>query len=196
MIDQEIRAFVSIELPAELRKMMSDFQAGLKRPGQGFVRWVKPESVHLTLKFLGNIKPGQAESIKKELCDIVKDNKAFSIVTAHTGCFPNLKSARVFWLGLEGDLDTLLKLQGQIDEALSRVGFAKENRPFTAHLTLARIKEDCSMVDRMEFAELVKGVSFPRPFTMKVDTVSLMRSKLTPAGAVYTRLAEFTLTGR
>ncbi|MGA2159737.1 MAG: RNA 2',3'-cyclic phosphodiesterase [Dehalococcoidia bacterium] len=196
MIDQEIRAFIAIELPAELRKMMSDFQAGLKRPRQGYVKWVNPESVHLTLKFLGNIKQGQADSIKKELYDIAKDNKAFSIVTSRTGCFPNLKRVRVFWLGLDGDTDYLLKLQGQIDEALSHMGFAKENRPFTAHLTLARIKEDCSMGDKLEFSELVKDASFPRPFSMTVDTVSLMRSELTRAGAVYTRLAQFTLTGR
>jgi 2'-5' RNA ligase len=196
MIDQQIRAFIAIELPAELRKRMGEFQAGLKRPQQKFVKWVNPGSVHLTLKFLGNVKEKQLDSIKKELQDIAKESRTFSIATSETGCFPNLKRARVFWLGLDGDIDQLLKLQGRIDEALSRMGFAKENRPFTAHLTLARLKEDCSMADRLEFAELVKDANFERPFSMKIEAVSLMRSQLTPAGAVYTQLAEFRLTVR
>ncbi|MGD0355706.1 MAG: RNA 2',3'-cyclic phosphodiesterase [Dehalococcoidia bacterium] len=196
MIDQQIRAFIAIELPAELRKRMGEFQAGLKGPQQKFVKWVNPGSVHLTLKFLGNVKEKQLDSIKKELQDIAKESRTFSIATSETGCFPNLKRARVFWLGLDGDIDQLLKLQGRIDEALSRMGFAKENRPFTAHLTLARLKEDCSMADRLEFAELVKDANFERPFSMKIEAVSLMRSQLTPAGAVYTQLAEFRLTVR
>ncbi len=196
MIDQQIRAFIAIELPAELRKRMGEFQAGLNRPQQKFVKWVNPGSVHLTLKFLGNVKEKQLDSIKKELQDIAKESRTFSIATSETGCFPNLKRARVFWLGLDGDIDQLLKLQGRIDEALSRMGFAKENRPFTAHLTLARLKEDCSMADRLEFAELVKDANFERPFSMKIEAVSLMRSQLTPAGAVYTQLAEFRLTVR
>jgi 2'-5' RNA ligase len=196
MNEQEIRAFIAIELPAELREMMSEFQAGLKRPQQRFVKWVNPGSVHLTLKFLGNIKLKQSDSIKNELHDITTDSKPFSIVTSKTGCFPNLKMARVFWLGLDGDIEELLKLQGKIDGALSRIGFPRENRPFAAHLTLARIKEDCSTTDRLEFSELVRDACFLRPVSMKVEAVSLMRSQLTPAGAVYTRLAEFRLTGQ
>jgi 2'-5' RNA ligase len=196
MIDQEIRAFIAIELPAELRKMMGEFQAGLMRPRQGFVKWVNPASVHLTLKFLGNVRSKQLDSIKRELDDIAKDSKAFSIVTSETGCFPDLKRPRVFWLGLDGDIEELLKLQAKIDEALSRIGFPRENRPFTAHLTLARIKEEGSTADRLEFSQLVKDARFERTFSMKVENVYLMRSQLAAAGAVYTRLAEFPLTGR
>ncbi len=196
MADQEIRAFIAIELPTELRERMSEFQAGLKRPQQRFVKWVNPGSVHLTLKFLGNVKSKQLDFIKKELHDIAKDSQAFFIRTSETGCFPNLQRARVFWLGLGGDIEELLKLQGKIDGALSRIGFPQENRPFTAHLTLARIKEDCSKEDRVEFGALVKDASFQQTFSMKIEAVSLMRSQLTPAGAVYTQLAEFRLTGR
>ncbi|MGA2367712.1 MAG: RNA 2',3'-cyclic phosphodiesterase [Dehalococcoidia bacterium] len=196
MIDREIRAFIAIELPAELRKMMSEFQAGLKRPQQRFVKWVNPGSVHLTLKFLGNVKSKQLDSIKKELQDIAGGSRTFSLVTSGTGCFPNLKRARVFWLGLDGDIEQLLKLQEKIDGALSHMGFPRENRPFTAHLTLARIKEDYSTADRLEFSELVKDARFQHPFSMKVEAVSLMQSQLNPAGAVYTRLAEFPLTGQ
>lgn len=195
MIDQEVRAFIAIELPERFRKMMGEFQSGLKRPQQRFVKWVKPGSVHLTLKFLGNVKSNQLDPINRELDDIAKDSKTFTVVTSETGCFPNLKKVRVFWLGLSGDVEELLKLQGKIDVALSSIGFPRENRPFTAHLTMARINEDCSTADRLELCELIKDTRFPQPVSMKVEAVSLMRSQLTPAGAVYTRLAEFRLTG-
>ncbi len=195
MEDQEIRAFIAIELPAELRKRMGEFQDRLKRPRQRSVKWVNPASVHLTLKFLGNIRAKQVDAITQKLNAVAMGSRAFDIVTLETGCFPNLKRARVFWLGLGGDTGNLFKLQVDIDKALATIGFQRESRPFTAHLTLARIKEDCSPAERLEFAGLVQEARFERTVSMRVEAVSLMQSRLTPTGAIYTQLAEFPLTG-
>ena len=94
---------------------------------------------------------------------------------------------------MDGDTDALLALHKAIDEALSKLGYARENRPFAAHLTLARLREDSGIDDSVKFASMVQAKVFEPPCTMEVKSVSLMRSQLTPRGAIYTRLAEFAL---
>jgi 2'-5' RNA ligase len=96
-------------------------------------------------------------------------------------------------LGLEGDIEALVTLHKVIDEAMSKLGYARENRPFTAHLTLARLREESSIDDRMDFARTVQAKVFNPPCDIEVSSVALMRSRLTPRGAIYTRLAEFGL---
>ena len=193
MQDEQIRSFIAIELPAEMKSRLKEFQAHLKMPRHTFVRWVSPETIHLTLKFLGNITPGQVEQLKSMLQAITREHSPFELHTARAGCFPNLKKVRVFWLSLEGDIAKLISLYKAIDEASGKMGFASENRPYTAHLTLARIKEECTTSQRWEFSELIKDALFEPEYTIDVRSVSLMRSKLTPGGAVYTRLGEFAL---
>ncbi len=193
MQDEQIRSFIAIELPSEMKRRLKEFQARFKLPRHNFVRWVSPEAIHLTLKFLGNITPGQAEDIKSMLQAITCEHKAFDLHTARVGCFPNLKKVRVFWLGLEGDLAELISLHSSIDKISGKMGFAVENRPYAAHLTLARVREECTSSERWEFSELIKDAVFEPEYTLNVRNVSLMRSKLTPGGAVYTRLGEYAL---
>lgn len=193
MANEQIRAFVAIELPDELKSRMKDYQAEFKITKHDFVKWVGPGSMHLTLKFLANVSLNRLEDVKNEIKNAAESSSSFSLITCETGCFPNLKKVRVFWLGLNGDIAKLLDLQRMIDESLVKLGFSKESRPFTAHLTLARLKDDCTIDDRKEFSELIKEAKFEPPFSMIVGRISLIRSQLTSGGAVYTRLAEFKL---
>lgn len=193
MADEVIRSFIAIELPGELAKQLRDFQAGLKSPGVHSAKWVDPGSMHVTLKFLGNVDLKSLAAVRDETDIAVRSSRRFHLVTGRTGFFPDYRRPRVFWLGLEGDIEALVILQKAIDKAMSKLGYAGENRPFTAHLTLARLGQECSINDRMDFARLVQARVFKPPYNIEVNSVALMRSQLTPGGAIYTRLAEFGL---
>ena len=190
----EIRAFIAIELPAGLKSRLKDFEQKLRTPETRCAKWVDPGSIHLTLKFLGNVKVKTVEEIKQGLMADASGGRPFTLKTAETGCFPNLRRPRVFWMGLSGDVDRLLELQARIDESTARLGFPREERPFTGHLTLARLRDDCTPADRSAFTEFVGGFQM-EPFSVPVAAVSLIRSQLRPEGAVYTRLAECRLGG-
>ena len=193
MADEIIRSFIAVELPGELVKQLKDFQAGLKSQNVHLAKWVEPGSMHLTLKFLGDVEVKGLVAVKDETTIAVASSRRFHLVTGRTGFFPDHRRPRVFWLGLEGDLDALVTLHESIDAAMSKLRYARENRPFTAHLTLARLREELSISDRMDFARMAQAKAFEPPCEIEVKSVALMRSRLTPQGAIYTRLAEFGL---
>jgi RNA 2',3'-cyclic 3'-phosphodiesterase len=191
-----IRAFIAVEFPDEMKNRLADFQAGLKGPGRNFVKWVDPKLMHLTLKFLGNQGPEKIEVIKKVMEAAAGHCKPFTLSTGLTGCFPNPKNLRIFWLGLEGDVDRLSSLQKGVEGSLAKQGFPVESRPFTAHLTLARLRDECTMQERASFASLIQSACFKPPLSFAVDHIALMKSTLTPRGPVYSRLAEFKLAAQ
>ncbi len=193
MANEMIRSFIAVELPGELVRQLRDFQAGLKSVGVRTAKWVDPGSMHLTLKFLGDVEVKGLAVVKDETAAAVGSSRPFHLVTGRTGFFPDQIRPRVFWLGLEGDVDALAALHRAIDAAMSKLGYAREKRPFTAHLTLARLREESSVSDRMDFARTAQARTFEPPCKIEVKSVALMRSRLTPQGAIYTRLAEFGL---
>ena len=193
MADEVIRSFIAIELPGGLVKQLKEFQAALKSPGAHAVKWVDPGSMHLTLKFLGNVEAKSLPAVKDETGIAVRSSRRFNLVTGRTGFFPDHSKPRVFWLGLEGDIEALITLHKVIDEAMSKLGYPRENRPFTAHLTLARLREESSIDDRMDFARTAQAQVFKPPCNIAVRSAALMRSQLTPRGSIYSRLAEFAL---
>lgn len=193
MADEFIRSFIAIELPAGLVRQLKDFQAALKTRGTSPAKWVDPGSMHLTLKFLGNIELRKLPAVKAEITAAVGSSRRFHLHTGSTGFFPDQRRPRVFWLGLEGDIQALVILQKAIDEAVAGLGFARETRPFTAHLTLARLKEESNISDKMGFVRWAQDLVIEPHFTIEVNSIALMRSQLTSKGAIYTRLAEFEL---
>lgn len=195
MNSETIRSFIAVELPVELVARLKDFQAGLSSSRLRFVKWVDPGSIHLTLKFLGNVDAKHIEEVKGAIEDVAALHGPFQLTTGHTGFFPGPQRARVFWLGLEGDTGELGRLQQGIDRAMAGLGFESEIRPFTAHLTLARLREECSREQRLEFSKLAQQAVFKAGPPIQVRSVALMRSRLMPQGAVYTRLAEYELKG-
>ena len=190
----DVRAFIAIGLPEDLKSALREFEQKLRGPKSRCAKWVDPASIHLTLKSLGNVNSRVIEDIKKGLEVEVSSTHAFSLRTAETGCFPNVRRPRVFWIGLDGDIDVLLNLQSRIDQSTAKLGFPRENCPFQAHLTLARVRDDCGVAEREAFASLVSGVKFEPNKTIHVNAVSLIRSQLRPEGAVYTALAEYRMS--
>jgi 2'-5' RNA ligase len=188
-IPEQIRAFVAIELPDEARKGLASLRRELERDDHRFVKWVDPGGIHLTLKFLGNIPSRRVTEITEATKKAAQAFSPFLLEISGLGAFPSLKQARVVWVGLGGELDKLSTLQQKIDSALAAQGFAREERPFKPHLTLARVREGASASERGRFGELVDSATFEGKYHVEVEAIKLMRSQLTPAGAIYTCLA-------
>ena len=196
MDNQQIRSFIAIELPEEVKTGLRRLQTGLKLPEHTFVKWVAPESIHLTLKFLGNISPAKVAEITRVMEQASQGVSPFQLEVTEVGAFPNMRQPRVLWVGIKGEIDTLVVWQQRIDKGLLPLGFAKETRPFTPHLTLARLREGCSPGDRRDFGEMVAKTPIEVSYKFNVNRLSLMKSQLLPGGAVYSRLAEVKLSGK
>ena len=185
----QIRSFIAIELPEEAKKGLARLRKELERHEHKFVKWVDPGGIHLTLKFLGNISSKRVAEITKAIEEAAQGISPFHLEISGLGAFPNPRQARVLWVGIDGEVDKLSRLQENTDSALAVLGFAKEERSFVPHLTLARIRQGASPLERRNFGELVGSTIFEDKYHVQVEAVSLMRSQLTPAGAIYSRLS-------
>ena len=190
---EQIRCFIAVELPEEAKRGIARLKEELVRDEHKFVKWVDPGGIHLTLKFLGNIPSKQITEITEAIGKAGQGISRFHLEISGLGAFPSLKQARVLWVGIGGEVDVLSRLVQNVDSALAVIGFAKEERPFVPHLTLARVKQGASPLERRGFGELVDATSFEDKYHVEVEAISLMRSQLTPAGPIYTRLMAVAL---
>jgi 2'-5' RNA ligase len=186
---EQIRSFIAIELPEEAKEGLARLKKELERDEHKFVKWVNPRGIHLTLKFLGNIPSKQVAEITEAIEGAAQGISPFHLEIGGLGAFPSLRQARVFWVGIGGEVEKLSKLQQNIDSALAALRLAKEERSFVPHLTLARIRQGASPLEKRSFGELVGSTIFEDKYHVKVESISLMRSQLTPAGAIYTCLS-------
>jgi len=186
---EQIRSFIAIELSEEAKEGLIRLRKELERDEHKFVKWVDPGGIHLTLKFLGNIPSKRITEITGAIEEAAQGISPFHLEISGLGAFPSLRQARVLWVGIGGEVDKLSRLQQNIDSALAVLGFANEERSFVPHLTLARIRQGASPPDRRSFGELVGSAVFEDKYHIKVEAISLMRSQLTPAGAIYTCLS-------
>lgn len=193
MSEQTIRSFIAVELPEEVKKGLRRIQTELSLSRYSFVKCVSPEGIHLTLKFLGNVAEPKIADIVRVMEQTSQGVRPFELQITEIGAFPNLKRPRVVWVGIRGELDKLIGWQKRLDDGLVPLGFEKETRPFTPHLTLARLRENCSPADRLQFGDMVAGTQVEVDYKFTVSSLNLMRSQLLPTGAVYSRLAEVKL---
>jgi len=185
-----IRAFFAIGLPPEFRHEIARLQ-GLLKKTQAEVKWVRPESVHLTLKFLGQVAEETIDPLAAQAADNVSRIPAVTLGLSGTGVFPGPKRPRVAWVGLTGDISVIRELQRGVEEAAAEFGFEREKRTFSPHLTLGRIRSSkgvgglLSELDRLD----------PKPLEFLAREVILFKSDLKPTGAVYTPLKILPLSG-
>jgi 2'-5' RNA ligase len=193
---EPVRTFIAIELSEEIRTQLAEAQARLRArsPGRA-VKWVHPEGIHLTLKFLGNVPTGKISALSGAIERAVAGHTAFDIHLAGLGCFPDLNRPRVVWVGVEGDLEALEALQRAVEKELNALGYPPEGRRFTAHLTLGRVRDDAAPDERRRLGEAVRAIVLESGASTTVHQVSLMKSDLQPTGAVYTQLAAAKLAG-
>jgi 2'-5' RNA ligase len=186
---KSIRAFIALELPENIIVVIRKIQEAMKPCGFK-VRWVKPENIHLTLKFLGNINPADVTQISRIICEAVNPYEPIPLTAKGIGVFPGIKRPRVIWVGVGGQVATIIGLQKMLDEKLKAIGFAKERRPFKGHLTLGRVKGNISsdqlMAALQQHKEFESGTFFAK-------TVVLFQSVLDPKGSVYTKLLNVSL---
>lgn len=195
MPDQTIRTFIAVELSADLLRALAETQARLKRTlDMPSLRWVAPEGVHITLKFLGDVLPRQMPDIEAALAEIAPAHSPFEVRATGLGAFPGLNRPSVLWVGLEGDVAALARLRDDVERVIAPLGFPTERRPFNPHLTLARVK-DAPAADVQRIRDTLRGAPLGDIGALAVNTLSLMRSDLSPRGARYTRLADYALGG-
>ena len=186
---EQVRSFIAIELPDELKSGLAQLQAQLKTGKQPPVKWVNPYSIHLTLKFMGSIAADKISEITGAMEAAVKRISPFHLKVKDLGVFPNLRRVQVVWVGVSGEVDQLSRLQQGIESNLTPLGFTPESRPFTPHLTLARLREQASPDERQSFGQLIASNRLATVYGFSVDSINLMRSQLTREGAIYSRLS-------
>lgn len=184
-----IRCFVAIPLPDHIVERIAEVSDQLKRLGID-ARFPRPESIHLTLKFLGDVEEFRVSVVLDALERAVSQFEAFEIVIRGTGTFPHLANPRVVWLGVELTVE-LRELQASVEEALTPLGFEIEKRRFSPHLTLARVKSRRMIANLMHFLE-DRGQSI-EVGSFLADKVILFRSELRSEGAVYRSLGSTAL---
>jgi 2'-5' RNA ligase len=176
-------------VPADVRAALATEIERLSAQAHG-VGWVAPENLHLTLKFLGGVEPARLERVSAALQTAARDASPFEMALRGLGAFPSPTRPRVIWAGVHGGNDALATLAARVDAALSGLDFPREDRPFSAHVTLGRVREPTR--DPALTAALAAGVT--RDFgRFPVARMALMRSDLSPRGARYTALATWAL---
>jgi 2'-5' RNA ligase len=191
-IDLMIRSFIALDLPTNVHQALAGLQQELQRVGAP-VSWVKPDRIHLTLKFLGDISLELVADIQAILQTIATGTAPFRLQPLGCGAFPALKQMRVVWVGLQGDSEPLLALQQAIEQALAPLGFAVEDRPFRAHLTLGRVRGRSHLYQLQQ--ALLERQNFQAEAFDVADAV-LYKSELRPDGARYTPLFRAVFSGR
>ena len=190
---EKIRSFIAIELPAEVKQYLAELQKKLKAEKQPRIKWVRPEGIHLTLKFLGDIEISMIEPVMQAMADAAATATPFKLGIQQPGAFPNLQWAQVVWVGLGGEVDKLKQLHKKLDTNLAKLGFKAEQRPFKPHLTLARLGAEASAEQRQQLGELIATTRLEAGKAINVSDISLIKSQLTRAGAIYNRLGSVEL---
>ena len=189
---EQIRSFIAVEIPLEVRKPLTHLQQGLKA-GARQVKWVEPENLHLTLQFLGNIDAIKVGDITAAIEKAAAGTRPFRIEVGGLGAFPDIRRVSVIWVGLAGELEKLVILQKNIGAQLTPLGFPPETRPFTPHLTIGRVRDFARPEERASIGQMITRTDYNVKYKIDVAAVSLMKSQLTREGPIYRKLAAITL---
>lgn len=184
-----MRTFIAIELPKEIKEYLAGLQEQLKSAGAD-VKWVRPDNIHLTLKFLGEIDDKTIDIITKIMEDITKNKNTFYIRTGLIGAFPKINFPRVIWVGInEGDAETK-ELSRDLEEKIAKIGIPKENKPFSSHITIGRMRSPANQEKLVQYLGNMASNFGKGNQQFAVTKITLFRSTLTPKGPVYETLKE------
>lgn len=177
-----IRAFISVEIPDEIKGALQGIQQAFRESGDR-VTWVRPQGMHITLKFLGDIEEESIPGIGAWMQKAVDGIEPFVIHLVGTGVFPGMKKPRVLWAGIREGAEDLKKIQEDLDSRLSEIGFPREARPFRPHMTMGRIKE---IHDPKRLKARIERYREAEIGSMRAASIHLFQSQLRPDGAFYT----------
>ena len=183
-----LRSFIAVEVPVEIQNAIAHSTASLQKAlPKPTVRWVAPQNVHLTLKFLGDVSPANLERIADGLKMEAAAHGAFSMSVGGLGAFPTSRRARVIWIGLEAP-PSLVALQRGVEATAARLGYTQEDRPFSPHLTIGRVGQNIAANDLQKIRTALEGTTVGSLGIVKVDAIHIFKSDLRPGGSVYPHL--------
>ena len=181
-----MRSFIAVEMDEKtiesLKRIQDDISSRVPR---GAVKWVAASSIHLTLKFLGDTRVSILEEVERGIERAVKGTNPFEIRIKGTGCFPSCRRPRVIWIGVEDESGELRSLQKRVDSEMESLGWKPEDRPFSPHLTLGRVRKGLVSTEIAEIGKVVSAEKAGNVGVVFVNSVVLMKSTLTPRGAQY-----------
>ena len=180
---KRVRSFIAIPVPSAVIQVLDDAVKSLDSSIGENVRWVRTEGIHLTLKFMGDIEGGMVDRVLDAMPAVVSQFSPFELAISGLGVFPNPRRPRVLWSGVRGELETLAALQLAIDDALGKLGLRKEQRAFSPHLTLGRVRRDVAEGQLRRIGQVMEGGELSGAPSWTADSVNLMRTELDPAGS-------------
>ncbi len=186
-----MRLFIAIDISDAVRQQLREFVREVSRAVRG-ANWTKIENIHLTLKFLGHVEDENIEVIQSSLQEIASRHASFDLDLIGAGAFPNARAPRVLWIGAHDQSGTLYRLQADVESEMNSLGFSPEDRAFTAHLTVGRIKHPAL---NSKLALALEGVNSRSFGFARISELMLIESRLHPNGAVYTRAGTWKLLG-
>lgn len=183
-----LRAFIAIELPLDIREAIEKQTARLRQTlGGELVRWTPAHNMHLTLKFMGDIAASHVDFLKQMLTREADSHPQFDLQISGLGSYPTSRRPRVLWVGLHAPAN-LASLQKGIEAGASRLGYEQEERPFSPHLTIGRVRQSANPADLPKIRAALDNIQLGNIGTARVDSVHLIKSELQSSGSVYTKL--------
>jgi RNA 2',3'-cyclic 3'-phosphodiesterase len=186
-----VRLFVASEVPTDLRERLRRMQVGF-RSNALRIRWVRVEGIHLTFKFLGEAEPERVAAIVEALSVAARPCAPFLLSAGGLGVFPERGDPRVLWVGVGGDLPEAARLQQRIEGQLETLGFPRERRPFSPHLTLGRVRGKPAAGWKSDLERLAETGA---PGSLPVSECVLFESRLDASGAIHSALARVPFSG-
>lgn len=190
--EKPIRSFIAVSIPEQIKSEIGRFQEHLKRTGAD-VKWVRPESMHITLRFLGNLSPEEIELAGEAVCVVAEKFSPVQVEIKGFGSFPERKRPRVIWAGLTRGEDELKEIFQSLEQELISRGLGEADRGFAGHLTIGRVKTGKKLEYLLEYLNKESERSFG---IFEAKTICLFQSQLKPQGAIYTALRQAVLGGR
>ena len=183
-----LRAFIAIDLPDQLQDALEKQITRLRQPlGDELVRWVPTQNMHLTLKFLGTIAASHLEFLKQLITQTAESHNPFDMQISGIGSFPNSKQARILWAGIHAPAE-LSSLQKSLEAGTTRLGYEAEERPFSPHLTLGRVRQNIDPTGMQKIRTTLATIQLGNIGSARVDSIHLYKSELHSSGSIYTKL--------
>lgn len=183
-----LRAFIAIELPQQTRDAIEQQTARLRQTlGDDLIRWIPSENMHLTLKFLGEVSASHLVFLKQMIAQTADSLPQFDLQVSGLGSYPTRGNPRILWIGLQAPA-TLSSLQKNIEAGTSRLGYEQEERPFSPHLTIGRVRQNANHSDLPKIRTILDKTQLGNIGIARVDSIQLYKSELNPNGSVYTKL--------
>lgn len=187
---EKIRTFIAINLDSKIVEYLSSLTNDLNIGGESKIKWVGRNNLHITIKFLGYISPEQLDLINSGLKEIINQHNPFLIkLSPDIGIFPTYKMPRIIWVGIKEGANELKELYDSIEKILFKKGIPKENKVFSSHITIGRVKY---IKDKDNLINFFKNMHI-KCLSQEVKSIDLMESKLTPKGPIYNVLGKFPL---